>query len=98
MTGILSAITTGLDVKSLFGTRDKLEKICGTELADRLMSDCSGNGNIESLGPLLGIADIISGKMTREEYTVKYGHRDADERARLFRLRRDRLQGPCGDL
>ena len=79
MTGILSAITTGLDVKSLFGTRDKLEKICGTELADRLMSDCSGNGNIESLGPLLGIADIISGKMTREEYTVKYGHRDADE-------------------
>ncbi|MBR3534545.1 MAG: hypothetical protein IKN85_01825 [Oscillospiraceae bacterium] len=79
MTGVLSAITTGLDVKSLFGTRDRLEKICGTELADRLMSDCSGNGNIESLGPLLGIADIISGKMTREEYTVKYGHRDADE-------------------
>ena len=79
MTGVLSAITTGLDVKSLFGTRDKLEKICGTELADRLMSDCSGNGNIESLGPLLGIADVISGKMTREEYTVKYGHRDADE-------------------
>ena len=79
MTGVLSAITTGLDVKSLFGTRDKLEKICGTELADRLMSDCSGNGNIESLGPLLGIADVISGKMTREEYTIKYGHRDADE-------------------
>ncbi len=79
MTGVLSAITTGLDVKSLFGTRDKLEKICGTELADKLMSDCSGNGDIESLGPLLGIADVISGKMAREEYTVKYGHRDADE-------------------
>ena len=70
---------TGLDVKSLFRTRGKLEKICGTELADKLMSDCSGSENIESLGPLLGIADVISGKMTREEYTVKYGHRDADE-------------------
>ena len=79
MSGALSAIMTGLDVKSLFKTREKLEKICGTELADRLMSDCSGSENIESLGPLLGIADVISGKMTREEYTVKYGHRDADE-------------------
>ena len=79
MTGSLSAIMTALDVRSLFRTRDRLEKICGTELADRLMSDCSGEGNIESLGPLLGIADIIAGKMTKEEYTVKYGHRDADE-------------------
>lgn len=79
MSGALSAIMTGLDVKSLFRTREKLEKICGTELADRLMSDCSGSGNIESLGPLLGIADVIAGKMTREEYTLKYGHRDADE-------------------
>ena len=79
MGGALSAIMTGLDVRSLFKTREKLEKICGTELADRLMSDCSGKGNIESLGPLLGIADVISGKMTREEYIVKYGHRDADE-------------------
>ncbi len=79
MSGSLSAIMAGLDVRSLFKTREKLEKICGTELADRLMSDCSDSGNIESLGPLLGIADVIAGKMTREEYTVKYGHRDADE-------------------
>ena len=79
MSGALSAIMKGLDVKSLFRTREKLEKICGTELADRLMSDCSGSSNIESLGPLLGIADVIAGKMTREEYTVRYGHRDADE-------------------
>lgn len=79
MAGALSAIMSGLDVRSLFRTREKLEGMCGAELADRLMSDCSGNGNIESLGPLLGIADVISGKMTRDEYTVKYGHRDADE-------------------
>lgn len=79
MGGVLSAIASGLDMKALFKTREKLEKICGTELADRLMSDCSDSGNIESLGPLLGIADVIAGKMSREEYTVKYGHRDADE-------------------
>ncbi|MBQ9383919.1 MAG: phosphoenolpyruvate synthase [Ruminiclostridium sp.] len=79
MGGALSAIMSGLDVRSLFKTRERLERICGTELADKLMSDCSGSGSIESLGPLLGIADIIAGKMTREEYTLKYGHRDADE-------------------
>ena len=79
MGGLLSAIATGLDMKALFRTREKLERICGTELADRLMSDCSDSGNIESLGPLLGIADVIAGKMTREEYVEKYGHRDADE-------------------
>ncbi len=79
MGGVLSAIMTGLDVKALFGTRDKLEKICGTELADRLMSDCSDGGNIESLGPLLAIADVIDGRMTRKDYVKKYGHRDADE-------------------
>ena len=79
MGGALSAIMTGLDVRSLFGTRDKLEKICGTELADRLMSDCSGDADIESLGPLLAIDDVINGKLSREEYTMRYGHRDADE-------------------
>ena len=79
MAGALTAIMTGLDVKSLFGTRKELEKICGTEMADRLMSDCSGNGSIESLGPLLALADVAEGRMTREDYTIRYGHRHADE-------------------
>ncbi|MBQ8569684.1 MAG: phosphoenolpyruvate synthase [Oscillospiraceae bacterium] len=75
----LSAIATALSLKSLFATREKLEKICGSELADKLLSDCSETGNIESLGSLLAVDDLINGKISREEYILKYGHRHADE-------------------
>lgn len=79
MTKTFSAIMTGLSVKSLFATREKLVKVCGAELADRLLSDCSENGNIESIGVLLAIDDVIHGKMSKEDYIKRYGHRHADE-------------------
>jgi len=75
----LSAIATALSLKSLFATREKLEKICGGELTDKLLSDCSETGNIESLGSLLAVDDLANGKISREEYILKYGHRHADE-------------------
>lgn len=75
----LSAIATALSLKSLFSTRTELEKICGAELADKLLSDSSGNGNIESIGSLLAIDDVVNGRMSREEYVSRYGHRHADE-------------------
>lgn len=75
----LSAIMTGLSLQTLFASRKKLEAVCGGELADRLLSDCSENGNIESLGSLLAVDDVINGKMSKEEYTARYGHRHADE-------------------
>ncbi|MGN0665900.1 MAG: PEP/pyruvate-binding domain-containing protein [Huintestinicola sp.] len=75
----LKAIMTGLSLTSLFTTKEKLEKICGPELADRLLTDCSEDCNIESLGPLLAIDDVLNGKMSREEYTERYGHRHANE-------------------
>ncbi len=75
----LRVIATGVSLKTLFATRNKLEAVCGSELADRLLSDCSENGNIESLGSLWAIDDVISGKMSKEEYTARYGHRHADE-------------------
>ena len=79
MSKTFSAIMTGLSVKSLFSTREKLVEVCGAELADRLLSDCSENGNIESIGTLLAIDDVIQGKMTKEEYVNRYGHRHANE-------------------
>ena len=75
----LSAIATSLSLNSLFSTREKLTKICGEELADKLLSDSSGNGNIESIGTLLALDDTANGRMTREEYISRYGHRHADE-------------------
>lgn len=79
MTSALSAIVTGLSVKPLLSTRKKLEKVCGTELADRLLScRCEGDAP-ESLGMLLAVEDVLNGKMTKAEYTERYGHRHADE-------------------
>ena len=75
----LSAIMGGLSIKPLFTARNKLECICGSELADRLLSDCSANGSIESMGSLLAVDDMIKGNISREYYTMRYGHRHADE-------------------
>lgn len=79
MTSVLQAIMTGLSVKPLLSTRNKLISIAGEELANELCSNCSSEGVLESMKPLLGIEDIIQGKMTKEEYIKKYGHRCANE-------------------
>ena len=79
MTSALGAIITGLSVKPLLSTHKKLESVCGAKLADRLISCRSSDAAPESLGMLLAIEDVISGKMTKEEYTARYGHRHADE-------------------
>lgn len=78
-TRTLSAIATSLSVKPLFQTREKIRKICSVELTDRLLSNCSGNGSIESLGTLLAVDDMINERITREEYIFRYGHRHTDE-------------------
>ncbi|MBQ7783708.1 MAG: phosphoenolpyruvate synthase [Oscillospiraceae bacterium] len=75
----LSAIIGGLSIKPLFTARNKIESICGSELADKLLSDCSANGSIESIGTLLAVDDLIKGKISKEYYTMRYGHRHADE-------------------
>ncbi|MGN0587387.1 MAG: PEP/pyruvate-binding domain-containing protein [Oscillospiraceae bacterium] len=79
MTYALSAIVTGLSVKPLLFTRKKLTAVCGAQLADRLLSCRSGDNAPESLGMLLAVEDVIGGRMTKAEYTARYGHRHADE-------------------
>ncbi|MHA1946338.1 MAG: PEP/pyruvate-binding domain-containing protein [Candidatus Hodarchaeales archaeon] len=39
----------------------------------------SESAQLESLGPLIGLQDILAGEMTREEYMDRYGHRDPFE-------------------
>ncbi|MGN0641580.1 MAG: PEP/pyruvate-binding domain-containing protein [Huintestinicola sp.] len=79
MTSALSAIVTGLSVKPLLSTHKKLEAVCGSELADRILSCRASDNAPESLGMLLAVEDVLSGKMTKAEYTERYGHRHADE-------------------
>lgn len=79
MKSALSGIVTGLSVKPLLSSRKKLTSVCGAELAERILSCRCGDGAPESLGMLLAIEDVLSGKMTKAEYTARYGHRHADE-------------------
>ncbi len=79
MSMVMSSIIKGLSVKSLVGTRDKIRAVAGENLANELCSNCSKDGLLESMKPLLMVEDILSGKMTEAEYLKKYGHRHANE-------------------
>ncbi len=59
-----------LDLVALIGEAD----------ANAILSNLSGSsGNLASLGPLLGLAQVANGKMSREIYLERYGHRGPHE-------------------
>lgn len=57
-----------------------LTALVGEAEAQMLLSNLSGaSGDLESLGPLLGLAKVRDGKMSRVEYIERYGHRGPNE-------------------
>ena len=45
-----------------------------------LMSNLSGlAGQLESLGPAVGLQEVLTGSLSREEYTARFGHRGVNE-------------------
>lgn len=60
--------------------RLELIKAVGETDANTIMSNFSGtSANLESLGPMVGLSRVASGKMSREEYLKRYGHRGPHE-------------------
>ncbi|WP_028399608.1 PEP/pyruvate-binding domain-containing protein [Ectobacillus panaciterrae] len=57
----------------------KLTKLVGKEDANLLLSNLRGNAGLASLGPVIGISNVIKGKMSREEYLMQQGHRGPHE-------------------
>ncbi|HYE82061.1 MAG TPA: PEP/pyruvate-binding domain-containing protein [Clostridia bacterium] len=57
----------------------KLEKLVDAEDANALLSNLRGSSELASLGPVVGIAKVIKGGMSREEYLMQYGHRGPHE-------------------
>ncbi len=68
---------SGMSLVPLFGTRKKIAKIAGDDLAGRLCTGCVGI--LDCMKPMLLLEDVASGAMTREEYISICGHRCADE-------------------
>jgi phosphohistidine swiveling domain-containing protein len=57
-----------------------LTTLIGEVEARTLLSNLSGaSGDLESLGPLVGLAKVKDGRMSREEYIERYGHRGPHE-------------------
>jgi phosphohistidine swiveling domain-containing protein len=60
--------------------RRELEDLVGSEDANVLIANVSGEENLlQSLGPVVGLASVASGKMSREAYLDQYGHRGPHE-------------------
>jgi pyruvate,water dikinase len=58
----------------------KLRDMAGPEDTTILLSNASGkSGELESLGPAIGIGKVANGTMSREDYMEAYGHRGANE-------------------
>ena len=73
----LSEIVKGMNITGLFTVRNKVEKICGEDLAGRLLTGCTGV--LDSMKPLLFLEDLAEGKISKEEYIKQCGHRHSHE-------------------
>jgi pyruvate,water dikinase len=58
---------------------DRLAKMVGVEDANSLLSNIRGEAGLESLGPLVGVAQVSRGELSRQEYLARHGHRSPHE-------------------
>src|SRR5262249_721782 len=59
--------------------RKKLTPLVGIEDANTLLSHLRGNAELASLGPVVGIAQMIKGEISEEDFVRQYGHRGPHE-------------------
>jgi len=60
--------------------RQNLSSLVGEADANAILSNLSGSASdLESLGPLLGLAKVRDGRMSSAEYLERYGHRGPHE-------------------
>ena len=75
---LLAGATQPLEATMKF--KKELVELVGEEEANTLFSNLSEEQELlTSLGPVVGIAKVAQGKMSRDEYLEKYGHRGPHE-------------------
>lgn len=75
----LSAGAAATGVPKIMALNKKLTRMVGPENSCMLMSNLRGEQELESLGPTRGISKVLSGEISHEHYTQRYGHRGAHE-------------------
>ena len=67
-------------LESMMKFKRQLADLVGEEDANTLFSGLSSEDDLlASLGPVVGVAKVVQGKMSRGEYLEKYGHRGPHE-------------------
>lgn len=69
----------GASDTTLLTLLDSLMKLVGESDANSLLSNIRAGNGLESLGPLVGIEEVMRGELSRAEYLAKYGHRSPHE-------------------
>lgn len=76
---LLAAGTSGYE-NAARPLRHALRKLVGEADANMLLSGLSAtDAPLASLGPVVGLAQVARGQMTREEFVTRYGHRGPHE-------------------
>jgi pyruvate,water dikinase len=76
---MLRFATAGL-ARPITHLRQELSALVGNTEAGTILSNLSGSsGHLASLNPLLGLAQLAKGQLTREMFLERYGHRGPHE-------------------
>jgi pyruvate,water dikinase len=74
---------------TMMALRSRLTKLVDQQDAGALMSHLRGGEGLESMGPLVGLDAVRSGRLDRAEYLRRYGHRSPHEFEVLYPYPRD---------
>ncbi len=73
-----AVIASGSD--SAAGVEQQIRDRYGADVAAGLMSNLSGfAGDLASMGPAVGLGEVLAGRMSRDEYLRRFGHRGVNE-------------------
>ncbi|MEO3802482.1 PEP/pyruvate-binding domain-containing protein [Nonomuraea sp. B1E8] len=64
---------------TLVFTRDRLRRLMGELDAEAMLTGVNSDGELASLGPVMGLSRLARGEITRAEFARTYGHRGAHE-------------------
>ncbi|NRQ32853.1 pyruvate, phosphate dikinase [Nonomuraea sp. NN258] len=64
---------------TLVYTRDRLRKLMGDTAAEAMLTGVNTDGELASLGPVMGLTRLAHGEITRDEFARAYGHRGPHE-------------------
>ncbi|MGW3344560.1 PEP/pyruvate-binding domain-containing protein [Nonomuraea rubra] len=64
---------------TLVYTRDRLRRMMGDVDAEAMLTGVNTDGELASMGPVMGLSRLARGEITREEFARRYGHRGPHE-------------------